>query len=215
MVLIKTGGRMKRKHVMAIMSLVVAIGLMSGCSKKPSAPGGAPEAKKVNLFAPAGAGFTVVLPAGVGGMKKETASINTPLGPKNMDMYQAMNESVLYLASETKLTGIKLDLKAAIAGGLRGSSEGGTVIKKEEFEIGGNPALKARFKTQENGKDVFVQYLLTYANETQFQLQVRASAEKALDSPEVKEFINSFKLTGTKPAAAPAEKPAEKPAAGK
>jgi len=125
-------------------------------------------------------------------------------------MYMARVKGVTLVLGETDLKGERLNYNAELENSLRGVAENGTVLKRENVQIGGNPAINARIKVKEKGKDSFVQFVVVFANEEQFQLQARSGNEKALDSPDIQHFVNSFKLVHATPSA-----PVGKPAAGK
>ncbi|MFA6448271.1 MAG: hypothetical protein WCX65_02285 [bacterium] len=197
---------MKNKYAILAIGMALFVAAAAGCAKKAS----------YNYYSPMGAGFSVELPPDIKTMTPEVQSIMTPVGPRTMSMYSAESKNVALYVSEFRLNlpdGAMLDVKKALEGGLVKVTGNGKVLKKEEITVDGNPGFSARIQTQSENGEVFIQLVQVIAGSTQFQLQAQAKAEKKLDTPEVKRFIESLKITAPKPeapAAAPAEKPAEK-----
>jgi hypothetical protein len=205
---------MKRRYLLIVMGLALAAGMLAGCSKKQGA--------QMNLYAPEGADFSVVLPGEIKVMQKESAQVDTPIGSRTMEIFTVKDGEVVFYASEMKLEmpqGAEIDVKNALANGLVSVvGKSGKILKQEAIQVNGNPGVAARIKTEIEGEEIYIQIVQVLTDKAQYQLQVHARDEKKLDGPDVQNYIGSLKITGEQPvmpAVAPAGKPSAKPAAGK
>jgi len=163
----------------------------------------------------------VELPHDMKQMNKESSKVDTPVGQRTMDVYTIEGKNIVYSASEMKLNmpaGSSIDIENALKNGVVGIvGESGNVLTTKNIQVGGAPAISARIKTKKYGIDVYVQYEQVLAKQAQYQLQVQATEEKTLDTPDVENYFSSLKINEEQPSAptpvAPAA-PAKKPRPG-
>jgi hypothetical protein len=205
---------MTKKLTLVCMSLVMAVALFAGCSKKapegaPAAAGKAPAAATVSAYNAPDGSFSIAFPEQYKDVKVENQKMQ---GAMKMATYTAGSEKehIMFMVSQMTMQIPKgVDINKALEGGLKGMAGTGTIMKQGKADIGGNPALTARVKKAQGSSSIFMEWAEMLVNNTQFQLMVVTDDEKKLDSPDVQNFIKSFKYTGAK-AAAPAAKPATK-----
>jgi len=178
---------MKRRAINYILCLTLGISaLIWGCS--PPQTLDSVEGK-----------FTVVFPAGYPAPTKTTQLVNTEVGDINVTLYISEKSNDLCMAvfndypegfaeqsdSETILNGCRNGAVGQVNGNLE---------KDEPYSVQNHPGHKFYYSTNSTGQKIYGVQIILLAGDRLYQIGYLGSNKDKLNSPEVQNFLSSFKI---------------------
>jgi len=201
---------MTKKLTLVFAGMALAVALTAGCAKKAAQPG-APAAGKAPAAAAAPANvstykapdgsFTIALPEKFKNVQVASQPVQGAAGSASMTTYTAGSEQdhIMFVVSAMPVPNMQAaNISKALEGSLKGLVGTGAVIKQANVMIDGNQGITARVKKTSGASNLFMEWAETFINNTMFQITVMTDDESKLDSPDVQDFIKSFKYTGAK-----------------
>jgi hypothetical protein len=188
----------------AVLLLALAAGCARGPANKPktASPGATPTAPHGDSsyyeYKAEQDGFSVTLPATHRGVQRETAPMDTPLGPKTRVTHSVEAGDLLFMVNLVPLPELNImqerQRDESVEDLARGLAKHGNLLSLEPARASGGRAWRVRYTATIQGHTLHFAALVLYRNAHLHQFQAGALDPSLLDSPAVSRFLESPEL---------------------